>query len=549
MGYPNDSRNVAISNGNECAAPQRDAALIDPQNGPPAPLEPGDELVDIFDLDNPDFFGDLVQAWTTPLIGYATADVGLVIIGALPGASEWKFDFDIYTTPDIAAQDREVYQGQIEYTKKFLWLIDITHTLTERAKDAPAGYFPYDSYTGGQSPRVSSILDEIPLPLSVTIVNDVYGFIPVASSLDVRRGTDLPNAFDHQRTYGGGTIDFPGLNTGFDNFIVDYNNGVPLNNEHISFQPRNGNWLADELNEIPNGPVADCRILCSGEESIQGEDTLCTTGLYFIDINPAGVITDWSVSDPDAVTIVSETGTDVTLSAVSGYRTTITLTAEIEIPDCSDEVVILTREIRVGQPGLPTSISGPSEVETGALVTYTAGPSEGATSYKWRLPHVFETVQQFDLFGDAWQLRLPGDTFNEQVFTGYGEINGLVQVSGMNACGEGGARSISVTHVTGGGGGVALTDNGDDNNTRMMAYPNPTTNLLIIEPKPQTGRQEMVEINGIKVYDSTTLEQRIPDFGDGKTYAELDMSQLRPGVYFVEVITNKGLEVKKVILK
>ena len=45
------------------------------------------------------------------------------------------------------------------------------------------------------------------------------------------------------------------------------------------------------------------------------------------------------------------------------------------------------------------------------------------------------------------------------------------------------------------------------------------------------------------------LELRIPDFGDGKTYAELDMSQLRPGIYFVEVITNKGLEVKKVILK
>lgn len=82
----------------------------------------------------------------------------------------------------------------------------------------------------------------------------------------------------------------------------------------------------------------------------------------------------------------------------------------------------------------------------------------------------------------------------------------------------------------------------------MMAYPNPTTNLLMIEPKPQTGRQELVEINDIKVYDSTFLEQRIPDYGDGKTYAEIDLSNLRRGVYFVEIITGEGVEVKKVIV-
>lgn len=547
MGYPTQSRNIAISNGNECAAPQRNAAI----NPVGDPLLPGDQLVDILDLDNPDFFGDLVQMLTTPVIGAIFTDPELIILGVIPGSSEWEFDFNIYAVPNTSDPDRNVYNGSIKYTKKLLWLVDIPYTLTSRSKDAPSGYFPYGSYTGGQSPSILDILTDndgdLILPLSVDIINDIYGFIPVASALDVRRGTDLPNAFDHQRTYGGGIVDFPGLNTEFDNFIVDYNEGLPLNNEHISFQVRNGNWLADELNEIPDGAFADCRILCNSEESIQGEDALCTTGLYFIDINPVGVTTDWSVSDTDAVTIVNETDTDVTLSAVSGNRTTITLTAVIEIPDC-DGMATLTREIRVGRPGLPASISGPSEVDTGALVTYTAGSSEGSTSYKWRLPHVFETVQQFDLFGDAWQLRLPGDTFNEQVFTGYGEINGLVQVSGMNACGEGGARSISVTHVTGGDGGVALTDNGDDNNSRMMAYPNPTINLLMIEPKPQTGRQDVVEINDIKVYDSTFLEQRIPDYGDGKTYAELDLSNLRRGVYFVEIITGEGVEVKKVIV-
>ncbi|WP_299211406.1 hypothetical protein [uncultured Dokdonia sp.] len=211
VGYPQNSRNIAISNGNECATDHGFVA--------------GDEFIDILDLDNPDFWGDLLSLVAVPAGGVLLFDPGLIGLGLIPGSSEWKFDFDIYSTPDVFDFNKEVYRGRVQYTKKVLWLFPVTHTLTGRDKDAPSGFFPYGSFTGGQLPGgISGILDDVPLPLSVDIVNNNYGFIPTASSLDVKRNNgDLPLIDDHERKYGGGNIDYSGLNSEFDNFIVDYN--------------------------------------------------------------------------------------------------------------------------------------------------------------------------------------------------------------------------------------------------------------------------------------------------------------------------------------
>lgn len=55
MGYPEDSENIAISNGNECGSGHGFA--------------PGDMLLKVQDTDNPDFWGDLVHMIGIPLVG------------------------------------------------------------------------------------------------------------------------------------------------------------------------------------------------------------------------------------------------------------------------------------------------------------------------------------------------------------------------------------------------------------------------------------------------------------------------------------------------
>ncbi|TXE18112.1 hypothetical protein ES692_07670 [Psychroserpens burtonensis] len=78
IGYPTQSRNIAISNGNECA--------VDHGFGPRAPF------LEVHDDHNPDFFGDLLHLVVTPLIGAIASEYELVILGILPGSSKYFFD-------------------------------------------------------------------------------------------------------------------------------------------------------------------------------------------------------------------------------------------------------------------------------------------------------------------------------------------------------------------------------------------------------------------------------------------------------------------------
>src|SRR5690606_19306470 len=74
-GYPQNCRNVAISNGNECAV----------GNG----FNPGDSFVEVHDTDDPAFLGDLVHMLTNPIVGSLLLDLELHLLGQLPGSSKY----------------------------------------------------------------------------------------------------------------------------------------------------------------------------------------------------------------------------------------------------------------------------------------------------------------------------------------------------------------------------------------------------------------------------------------------------------------------------
>ncbi len=134
-GFPQNCRNVAISNGNECAV----------DHG----FEPGDTIVAVHDVDDPSFLGDLVHLVTNPLIGAITLDLELFLVGILPGSSKYFYDFDLKSTPNTNDPDRNVYFGKIRYEKKLLWILPISHTITQRSKSATPTSLPFGSYSGG----------------------------------------------------------------------------------------------------------------------------------------------------------------------------------------------------------------------------------------------------------------------------------------------------------------------------------------------------------------------------------------------------------------
>jgi hypothetical protein len=331
VGYPTQCRNVAISNGNECAV----------NHG----FAPRDKFLSIHDIHNPGLWGDLLHMLVTPLIGALSNDIGLIILGVLPGSSKYFFDFDLHSNPEINAINRQVYWGKIRYEKKLLWLLPISHTITNRTKYAPNGYLPFDTFSGGFYDFVNNISFDFQnyIP-SGSVINSRYGFIPVVSALDIKRNNGNVNPADYLKTYAGGNTPEPALTSGFDNFIVDFIQNSPINNAHISFQPRNGNWLARELQEEPN-LIDDCSFICSSQ--ITGPNEFCTNGVYSV---PQGAtFYDWQIIQGSNLVSMTGNGSrqiNLTRSNSNSGLVTIRITYGDNFVRCGNTT--LEKEVWVG---------------------------------------------------------------------------------------------------------------------------------------------------------------------------------------------------------
>jgi hypothetical protein len=175
MGWPQLSRNVAISNGNECAV----------DNG----FVPGAPLLIIDSRSNPGFWLDMLNGIMAPLVGVATQDLGLIIIGSLPGRSRWQTNFD-FNSYGVQGSQNRIYRGRIRFEKKLLWIgPTIIHNLINKSYNAPLTALPFETFSGGTvnlRDFENSLPDFIP---PINFANPRYGFIPVVSSLDIKRNS------------------------------------------------------------------------------------------------------------------------------------------------------------------------------------------------------------------------------------------------------------------------------------------------------------------------------------------------------------------------
>lgn len=332
MGWPILSRNVAISNGNECAV---DNDFI-----------PGAPSLIIDSRSNPGFWLDMLNGIMAPLVGVATQDLGLIIIGSLPGRSRWQTNFD-FNSYGIQGSQNRIYRGRIRFEKKLLWIgPTITHNLINKSFNAPNTALPFDTFSGGIV-DLRDFANSLPgfLP-TINFVNPRYGFIPVVSALDIKRNNGQVNPTDYLNKYAGGLMPVPALTSGFNNFIVDFNNGNPRNNEHISFQARNGNWLAQELQANTNTPVYpsyNCSFICENVE-ILGNKTICTSETFTV---PAGAPSyTWTISGSGA-TITSSSNT-ATVTRTGQYNGSIIVRVVINGGDCG--TVTLNKNVWLGVP-------------------------------------------------------------------------------------------------------------------------------------------------------------------------------------------------------
>jgi len=525
-GYPINTRNIAISNGSECGSTQD--------------FNAGDLLLDFQYNRGLSFLQDLLSMVVLPLggtIGGLFVDndfFGVGLVGLIPGNSRFELDFWSKAIP--YGNNNQIYKGRVTYKKKILWIgPTITINITNVNKNQPNGVLPFDFYGGGffSTANVTGNTS-----IGDLFVRDKFNFIPTASALDIGRKNVPLNDFDYKNSYVGATPPNAPKDSPFDNFSTDFNtfNQNAHNKEHISFDTRNGKWLAEELSE--GSPNANCAFAC-GSVTISGSSALCTSAIFSVPEGADSVF--WSVSPSNSgVTITSGQGTNqITLTLTTGYSGNITITANLFSVKCGNSSTSIT--LWSGKPSLPNPIYGPSTVQTGALVNYQSGGSVGATSYEWWLPYPYETVTNFDYFGQNWQ-KLAGASSSSsiQVFSGYAGNNGYVQVMGKNECGLGGARILSVSHSSSGGGNMPIAPPGDEGENKFLAYPNPSNTILNIDIIDSSSSSLIVTSVSGKLYDIMGLEKSQVLFSNNK--ATLNLNGLNKGIYVLKIFYNDKVE-------
>ncbi len=536
--YPVNIRNIAISNGSECAIDQEFAA--------------GSSLLYHYRSTKTRFIGDLI---------FMVAGVGLQALNVsplitipliLPGSNKFELTIDIKSIANGGGN--AVYYGNIKLTKKILWLLPVSINIANKTYNAPSGILPFDTYPGGfytltlanQSGSVSQ--DWMFSYNNSFFIQRRFSFIPTTSSLDIGQGnTALTNA-NYVARYVGAAPPVAPFNTPFANFatafnqdgsqwIFDNNNFRRLNNEpHEGLYLRNANFLADEMNGI-NNVRTNCEAFCANGDII-GPSIICNTETFTAPFGN-GVTYSWTCSDPTAVTFA---GTGNTRQITRNGNKQVTITVNIT-GACG--TTILTRSVRLG--GFSQSeykiYSYPNSIVYGQTVQF--GPLSGqvtdAISYSWIYPSGGWTY----ISGQGTRVL----TLRVPVYSPY-QTGGDIGLSVGSACGT--TSYFPLTHFN------------YLNSFRIAVSPNPATDILSVDfindaksnsfvTEKNTTTIKTFESKGktiITLFELNTnsiVKQWKHNEVNSNNYP-LKIAGLRKGIYVLQVDRDNTATVTKVII-
>ncbi|SHF02269.1 hypothetical protein SAMN05444278_1182 [Psychroflexus salarius] len=387
MGYPQQTRNISLSNASHCGNGQG--------------LASNEELVTVTGKGGTSVLTSIIESLfinIDPVVGIALDDVSAALLGFLPGNSELDIEFRANAFP--ASGTARIYKGRLTYEKKFLWLIPITRTIFNTSKHSQNGDKFIDNYPGGITPNGLAISESgddnnwfYNYDYNIN-VNLSFDFIPVTSALDVGSGNATLDNTDYFRQYTSANPPTGDRAIPFVNFTTSSNQNNNLNAEHISFNRRNGDWLAEELDADANIDLFDCTFTCSDVNLFIPDDIVCSTTAYFFDddINISNInITQGS----NLVSLFGVNSNTLTISPNSlfGGGGLLAFNFTIGNNKCGSQTFYKT--IWVGKPKNDLSLisSGGFTISLGNFYQITAmhdnnsNYTQANLSYEWEIPY------------------------------------------------------------------------------------------------------------------------------------------------------------------
>lgn len=551
MGYPNGVtgipfRKVAISNGSECANTQAFGA--------------GDNLLTYNGKANTRILGDLAGMAGLPIAGAFLGQPPL-LLGIIPGRNDFNFDFAVNAKADGISN--QVYKGKITYTKKILWLISVNATITNKSYSSNASTLPYDYFPGGYYytgvDLSSSAYHNVLIKYNITASNqETFNFVPTASALDIGSGNVTLTKADYLARYIGSTPPSSPKNTPFNNFITAFNNDR-INEQHISFERRNGDWMAAELNGAPQS--ADCSAFC--DLSISGNNYLCTPSVYSVPVTVGGSTTvSWSASPSNLIQFSCQNCSQTTIIKIAPG--TVTLTANITTP-CGSFIV--SKQVIIDKP----TISGTYTDHSGQhFLQYWSGSSssyntvcnnydaqtnmniQGANSVTWSKVTSSPTSISWNQNGSNigfyfWQVNQTA-VFQVDASNGCGTTTNTFGFKSIDCSGDGGGCDV-----------YQLSPNPAISSINITIIPNiiapcDPPPLEQVAPTEQNSKLSSTRsakarsILSISIYDNKGILQQQWQYSGGTKSATLNVSKLPSGVYFIRVADGVYFENHRVII-
>ncbi len=547
LGYPQQTRNIAISNGNHCANPQ----VINPEdvlfsfNGEANPSTLTSLLIEFIPLLNT--VNDL--AFVALAIIF---DEPALLLGILPGKSKLSFDFNCKALPS-AGSTEEVYDGNITFTKTLLFVININLNITDRSYNNPAGVnLSYDYYPGGFFP-IPFDFDGVDISNAFFNANitasaaDSFNFIPTPSALDIGEGNAVLNNNDYFTRYNANTPPASPKNTPFDNFTTAYDPNLTINEQHISFNTLNGDWLALELNDINNDEEAfDCTFICKAPR-ILGSSYAClnTSQTYSVNGLPTNVMIDWEISPAGGFTITPN-GSSVTISPTGNFQGVATLTLTVSNDDCG--TVTATKSIQTGaeRPIIYDENGNQVASFTFCMLDYDGVTFDTPTSSQWEWRNISNTFAMTTSNNSA-------QFFSSTPASGYVDVRAMDPNCGWSA------RTIlyiNLIDCSGGGGNFRMAQNPVNSGTLTVVETNDngsvqsrqaTNNRNAASTQSSAINQEDVTL---ELYDFTglLLDAKTEPRNTNQGRYSLNISEYANGSYFIKIISGDIIEIYQVII-
>jgi hypothetical protein len=231
----------------------------------------------------------------------------------------------------------------------------------------------------------------------------------------------------------------------------------------------------------------------------------CTTASINLTATGGGTYS-WS----NGTAIIGTTAT-LNVSIPGTYMVTVT-----GANSCTDaESVIITRDINAPTAAI-TNNSGTNELKsTTPSISLTA---TGGRTYSWSDGTVVVGTEA------NLNISTPG------TYT--------VTVTGANGCTD--KESITITQDPLVGSALTV-NNGADNEKKLFCYPVPFWDILNIQYEP--SENEIVRMIGLYNVTGSLMKA----FNDGEYFLSIPVSELPSGIYFIRVMTDKNVVIRKII--